>query len=57
LKTPSKNLLRKSLKKLKPRKSNMDILIPLVVISAILLVSIRKFKPEVWKKITAKFKK
>jgi hypothetical protein len=29
----------------------MDILIPLVVISAILLVSIRKFKPELWKKI------
>jgi hypothetical protein len=29
----------------------MDILIPLVVISAILLVSIRKFKPEVWKKV------
>jgi hypothetical protein len=57
LKTPSKNLLRKSLKKLKPRKSNMDILIPLVVISAILLVSIRKFKPQVWKKVTAKFKK
>jgi hypothetical protein len=41
----------------KPRKSNMDILIPLVVISAILLVSIRKFKPELWKKVTAKFKK
>jgi hypothetical protein len=57
LKTPSRNLLRKSLKKLKPRKSNMDILIPLVVISAILLVSIIKFKPELWKKVTAKFKK
>jgi hypothetical protein len=39
------------------RKSNMDILIPLVIISAILLVSIRKFKPQVWKKIVAKFKK
>tara|TARA_R110000824_G_scaffold20096_4_gene76394 strand:- start:902 stop:1009 length:108 start_codon:yes stop_codon:yes gene_type:complete len=35
----------------------MDILIPLVVISAILLVSIRKFKPQVWKKIVAKLKK
>jgi hypothetical protein len=57
LKTPSKNLLRKSLKKLKPRKNSMDILIPLVVISAILLVSIIKFKPELWKKVTAKFKK
>jgi hypothetical protein len=57
LKTPSKNLFKKRLKKLKPRKSNMDILIPLVVISAILLVSIRKFKPQVWKKIVAKFKK
>jgi hypothetical protein len=34
----------------------MDILIPLVVISAILLVSIIKFKPELWKKVTAKFK-
>jgi hypothetical protein len=57
LKTPSKNLLKKNLKKKQPRKSNMDILIPLVVISAILLVSIRKFKPELWKKIVAKFKK
>jgi hypothetical protein len=55
LKTPSKNLLKKNLKKKQPRKSNMDILIPLVVISAILLVSIRKFKPQVWKKIVAKF--
>jgi hypothetical protein len=47
----------KNLKKKQPRKSNMDILIPLVVISAILLVSIKKFKPQVWKKIVAKFKK
>jgi hypothetical protein len=35
----------------------MDILVPLVIISAVVLVSIRKFKPLVWKKIVAKFKK
>jgi hypothetical protein len=35
----------------------MDILVPLVIISVIVLVSIRKFKPELWKKVTAKFKK
>jgi hypothetical protein len=35
----------------------MDILVPLVIISVIVLVSIRKFKPQVWKKIVAKFKK
>jgi hypothetical protein len=42
---------------LKEEENSMDILIPLVVISAILLVSIKKFKPQVWKKIVAKFKK
>ena len=35
----------------------MDILIPLVIISAVVLFSIKKFKPQVWKKIVAKFKK
>jgi hypothetical protein len=50
-------LQKELLTKTQEFKSNMDILIPLVVISAILLVSIRKFKPQVWKKIVAKFKK
>jgi hypothetical protein len=35
----------------------MDILIPLVIISVVVLFSIKKFKPQVWKKIVAKFKK
>jgi hypothetical protein len=35
----------------------MDILVPLVIISVVVLFSIRKFKPQVWKKIVAKFKK
>ena len=35
----------------------MDILIPLLIISAVVLFSIKKFKPQVWKKIVAKFKK
>ena len=35
----------------------MDILIPLVIIAVVFGWSVRKFKPEVWKKITAKFKK
>jgi hypothetical protein len=35
----------------------MDILVPLVIISAVVLFSIKKFKPQVWKKIVAKFKK
>jgi hypothetical protein len=35
----------------------MDILIPLAIISVIVLLSIKKFKPQVWKKVTAKFKK
>jgi hypothetical protein len=35
----------------------MDILIPLAIITTIVLFSIKKFKPQVWKKIVAKFKK
>jgi hypothetical protein len=35
----------------------MDILVPLVIISVVVLFSIKKFKPQVWKKIVAKFKK
>ena len=34
----------------------MDILVPLIIISTIVLFSIRKFKPELWSKVTAKFK-
>jgi hypothetical protein len=29
----------------------MDILVPLVIISVVVLFSIKKFKPQVWKKI------
>jgi hypothetical protein len=35
----------------------MDILIPLAIISVIVLLSIKKFKPQVWKKIAVKFRK
>jgi hypothetical protein len=35
----------------------MDILIPLVIIAVVFGLSVRKFKPELWKKVTAKFKK
>jgi hypothetical protein len=29
----------------------MDILVPLVIISVVVLFSIKKFKPQVWKKV------
>ena len=35
----------------------MDILIPLVIISVVLGWSVKRFKPELWNKVTAKFKK
>ncbi len=35
----------------------MDILIPAIIITAVILFSIKKFKPELWSKITSKFKK
>jgi regulatory protein YycH of two-component signal transduction system YycFG len=35
----------------------MDVLIPLVIITVVLAWSVKKFKPELWNKITAKFKK
>jgi hypothetical protein len=35
----------------------MDILIPAVIITAVVLASIRKFKPELWVKITSILKK
>lgn len=35
----------------------MDILIPSVIIAVIIAWSVKKFKPELWNKITAKFKK
>jgi hypothetical protein len=35
----------------------MDILIPLIIIAVVVLFSIKKFKPQVWKKVTAKFRK
>jgi len=35
----------------------MDILIPLAIITVVVLVSIRKFKPALWVQIKSKFKK
>jgi len=35
----------------------MDILIPLVIIAVVLAFSVRRFKPELWKKAVSKFKK
>jgi|TARA_R110000824_G_scaffold172306_1_gene350101 hypothetical protein len=35
----------------------MDILIPLIIVTVVLAWSVKKFKPELWNKITAKFKK
>jgi len=35
----------------------MDILIPLIIITVIAGWSVKKFKPELWSKVTAKFKK
>jgi hypothetical protein len=35
----------------------MDILIPIIIITVIILVSIRKFKPALWVQIKSKFKK
>ena len=35
----------------------MDVLIPLAIITVVVLVSIRKFKPALWVQIKSKFKK
>jgi hypothetical protein len=35
----------------------MDILIPLVIIAAVVALSVRRFKPELWKEAVSKFKK
>jgi len=35
----------------------MDILIPLIVITVVVLFSIKKFKPVLWLQIKSKFKK
>ena len=35
----------------------MDILIPLAIITTVVLFSIKKFKPELWVKITSILKK
>ena len=34
----------------------MDILIPLVIVTLVLAWSVKKFKPELWNKVTSKFK-
>jgi hypothetical protein len=35
----------------------MDILIPLIIVAAVLAWSVKRFKPELWTKVTSKFKK
>jgi len=35
----------------------MDVLIPLGIMVLVIALSMRKFKPELWEKVTSKFKK
>jgi len=35
----------------------MDILIPVTIITIVVLFSIKKFKPELWKEAMSRFKK
>ena len=35
----------------------MDALIPLAIVTVVLVWSVKRFKPELWSKVTAKFKK
>jgi hypothetical protein len=35
----------------------MDVLIPLGIIAIVVLFSVKRFKPELWKKAVSKFKK
>tara|TARA_B100001094_G_C18035115_1_gene722104 strand:+ start:14 stop:121 length:108 start_codon:yes stop_codon:yes gene_type:complete len=35
----------------------MDVLIPLAIMVLVIALSMRKFKPELWEKVTSKFKK
>ena len=39
------------------KEQNMDILIPVVIVTVVVLFSIRKFKPILWLRIKSKFKK
>jgi hypothetical protein len=35
----------------------MDILIPLAIVVVVLAWSVKRFKPELWNKVTSKFKR
>jgi len=35
----------------------MDILIPLIIVAVVIGWSVKKFKPELWNKVTSKLKK
>ena len=35
----------------------MDVLIPLIIVAVVLAWSVKRFKPELWTKVTSKFKK
>ena len=59
-----RNLLKKKLKKLKPRKSKMEVVIPLAIIFLIVCLATKRFAPDNWdimvsnvKRIVSKFKK
>jgi hypothetical protein len=35
----------------------MDVLIPLVIMAIVVLLSVKRFKPELWEKAVSKFKR
>jgi hypothetical protein len=35
----------------------MEVLIPLGILAVVVALSVRRFKPELWNKVTSKFKK
>tara|TARA_R110002020_G_scaffold369638_3_gene581492 strand:+ start:273 stop:380 length:108 start_codon:yes stop_codon:yes gene_type:complete len=35
----------------------MDVFIPLIIVAVVLAWSVKKYKPELWNKITSKLKK
>ncbi len=35
----------------------MEVLIPLIIVAVVLAWSVKRFKPELWDKVTSKFKK
>jgi uncharacterized membrane protein len=59
-----RSLLKKNLKKLKPRNNSMEVLIPLGIVILVACLTVKKFSPKHWdmgvsnvKNIISKFKK